>query len=1626
MADHLIKKSAGLDGQTRSGLDDGNIQSCSACHTSQIQKQDLEIMSPWGTDHSSDYLINPFYSEPLQSITTPDKSQIEDVGQLPELAEDVALFERVKGDYLNSLDGSAGSAISAFERLIESAAQRMRLGDHIKRLSDARGHLKEASHISGIAHAKYMSEVSRVSVMSCHASSKPYRINDLRQIPDSVAELMEKESALRVEVKKLTLAKDKALSEFDQLLREAVIESVPPEQREKVMMPPLVLERIASKMTSIGEFGKAADYYHAAGMNSNKVYKSAWYGLEATKLEVLAGRRSAAQAVSRIKKLRKSLPSLMTESMIYHSGGDPFARSTEVGAQPPVMDPGKPGDVQALMVYSWGALYDVMQMSLSDLEDSDDIEDVMSDLRNLEDERRLEVSSRSKYASEHEANIHLNNLSMVVNAWTQGGGLIEYTLRSEDEDDAQKLYDLLSADIDAVDGMVSDYVKRIPGDRFYEKLATLSWQLSFDGMRSMDRPLDGIRAIKNVDFVYPGSRSVAAHLAMLRRESRALGIEDHLFIDGRLNENIDLSEFPQGITAGDRTRSAYWSSNSWRDVGVPALAGGGCLTLAAASFETIIGPIIIGGACAAIAGLGNREYNRRVVGSEAYEQALTTGLTNVTDKDASRYRSRWYWSEGFGTLLGGMPFTGAVVGGTGRFVVGGIAGFGRNVATKYAAAAAGRGFFPAALRVTGSLARGSVSGMGKLGKTLLKLPKGDLIRLGIGSGYPLDYAFIDRDYNLVLWDGKVDTAIGHIGGMALASAAAYNTFKLTWRAEAASKIFTKSGAQILPFASQVAAQPWRAWIIRAGADSMMADYFLIDKHYDVVNFKQPMPEGSDGIVSPAKQREYDRQFAMDNWLGWGGLLAMGGNWAVQEWRSFPMYIESSSRILQARARIAVGTSLVAADLVEDGSLNKWYLGGIGGSLLMNEAGSVMLEVDAWGSMVATGFRLGTEWLMQWQQDIPIEAPDAKRLMWASGESAIMRFPAKMYVMGGHYLKSFPLGKRLQVFHKWMNSPKRSYLTRVAGKYLRPIERTGGQPNLMPGSKGWAPKVVKADAHKSIKLELGANGSKMKSPMKLKVLKQQRRLGRGLQERMTGRQPSEGRFSFDGREMTYSEVAADKALTSMLKANGLMLRGGNLWKVEPWYLGQVRLGGRSYTAREIEMMTSQERRSVIKQLAEEGVLYKKFKSMGVGQKKDAIDFLKSKGAYSDDLKGALVQRWIKDPTKPTILSSHGNYTNGRISTDAVKIVSVPTGAGEVWLKLSRGFRPLESARVGGTKLTIFKGPLSQPRLRAGVFVQAPLMMGTAFAANHFIFSKTMDGDPQYQKMQRVFNYGFSELITHPLVQWPLGYDTALAQAFGRTIGIFVNMAGNELFPTYLNTWPGAPTYYNRLDGVEDSVGTWMEDHLQPLGDRPRMDPLDTIANTLSSSQITPFGIWGKSDDTVALFEDRGMKVFRDAEDCQRVLLVGGDYKKHDSCRKLPLKTMDAMEESIEKWKIRREEMGIESSVQLAKRSEALAENFMTWMERERGGDLSEMERRTLIIMAAHVKHMNRDVSKKGDDLSIDAYSSWRDLERKYGEVLFDKIPILHSDRDWEDFINHVNRNRSKASHFYFDLHDPDVE
>lgn len=1586
-------------------------------------------------------------------ITAPNAAPLpETAPELPERDEDIAALERAEQAYHAALEEDGLSAGRAFDALLRSAMTATRLQEHERRVAEAKEEVEGRKTASAMEWMRLNQSQYIVDVMSCHAGA---RLSELQLFGDmsTYDGLLRQQGAAEQQLAQLTAMKDAAFERFEALVRGAIVRSLPEGERDEVRIPAAALTAMADAMTGLGELKRAIDYKYAASMAAGRTSQRLWFGLDALWLEVVSGEKAPSEVMGRVIDLREHLPELFSEAMFYHAGGYPFAQAHELGRPLPIDDPGRPEDIRALSLKSWGVLYDIMQASLGELEDEDAIEARLSDIRLLEEERRQEVASRTGVADRFEAGLHLSNMERVMTAWTQRGGLLQHTRMAEDQEEAEKLHVRLGEDLAAMRTLADPFLEAVSGDRFYESFADMDWQHAFNGRRMLDRPQDGLRVLaNNIIPAYPKSEAIASLLDQLRSEAQKLGIESHLFLGDALNPDIDIAELPAGITAGDRTRSAYWSSNSMlREAGLPMLSGGGCGLLALALWESGPGAILAGGACALATSVGNQQYNVRVLGGEAYRQSLATGLTNIDGEGAWRNKRVWLTMAGINTAFGAMPFTRTFVGGTGRLLFGGISRVGNSFARHYMAAAAERPFLMAFGRAVGGAAGDTVGSAGAAARWLGQRPPADLFHIGAGALYPLDYAFLDENYNLVPWDGRVDTAVGYAGAAAFWGGMAYRGFALTWREAAKYPVTTWRGAELLPFGEAVAQSNLRAGLIRAGADAAMTDYFLINDG----------PEGLEWIDFAAARetareaRDYDRQYKLDNWIGWGGLLAMGSDWAIHEWRSLPMYLESStpfpwrsvarrpwtffeeawnsSSVAQARARIAIGNGLVGYDLVEDGHLNKWYYGGIGGSLLMNEAGHIMLEIDAMGSMVATGFRLGTEWLMQWQQDIPIRAPDAKRLMWASGESAIMRFPPKMYVMGHHYLKSFPLGRRIRAFHDWMNQPQRGYLTQFVGGNLRSIERMGGRPRLMPGQEAWRPKLIKPNAHKSIQLTLDAEGQPLAEPVRFHVLHQQRRWARNSSR------PT--RVSVGGREMLYEELANSASLKKLLKANGYLLNDGNLWQIQPWYIGRVRFNGQTMTAREYETMSAPERAEAARLLAKEGIYYKSFSEM---KRTDPALYqrvrahLVSENAWHDDLEGALMQRWYTDPAHPHILSSHGRYDGAQKSNGTFKITAIPFRRGlaakvagpgeEVWIRLDREFRPLAEARVGGWQVTMFKGPLNQPRLRAGILFQAPLMTGTAIGANYYIFRHTMDGDPEYQMMQRGFNYGVSELITHPVVQWPLGYDTAKAQFFGRTLGIFVNMAGNELFPTYLNTWPGMPTYYNRLDGVPDHpIGEFMEEHVASIvNGRPRQQPLDTWANTMSSSQVLPFGYWGTAEDSIALFESRGISTFRDAEACARALMEGEELLDEERCKQLPLKTQDALQIASAEWAARREARDIAVADQVRERNEKLAENFIDWMERERNGTISEMERRTLVIMAAHIQQTNREMALYPDEQMVSAYTSWRDLEKRYGDVLFKRLPSIRNDNDWSDFIRQVNGDRADASHFYFDLHAEEGE
>ena len=1499
-----------------------------------------------------------------QSVSSPFDSAPVAEGEFDSTTDEIIRFENHKLDfisavegYLSSLEQDAGSAVEAFDNLIGAAVNLAEAQDAAESLAKAEKKLAEAkvaldaelasreAHSSAVVAALPLEGSNLVGISLAQAE----RMQD----SDELARLRDDVATAQAERDNMKMLRDASVAAVERLVHEAVAESVPDADPDAVELPPYASASLARVMLSLGETDRAEVYFNGASASAQTVPQSAWYRLEALQLALAKGATPTLEAIEKIKEIREGLPQLLGNSIMAKVAIDdarehsPFEAGQEIELP---FEAGTPDDVEAVDAFSWGILYDLTQAALSSDSISDDTRaELNRSIEKLEEERRQMVADRSGRAGTFEASLHLNNMRMVVASSTRSYGPIERELREEGLDNARKLKDELDADVAAVKKLV--FKDGLPSKEspLFDAFAAVEWQASLDGFRSLDLPADGLKALaEKVVPAYPGSESIAQLMDDLHSEARELGVEGMLFTaDGSIDKEIDVSDIPAGIAAGERTRSAYYSSSSiLRDVGLPiagsAVCGGAALTLG----WTGIGIAAAGGICALAVGYGNREFNTRVTAAERIDQSRKTGFSRIDEKDASRNRTFWYVSQAFNGLFGATPFFGhtAVVGG--KALVGGVASLGKGAAS---------------MKMSSLSAAAMKTAIGKgaagLGRLYGKLPFDDKIRFGLGLGLPLDYMFIDKSYKPVLFDGNVDTAVGYVGAAALASVAAHRIFALTWRttAEGAKspakavmvELADGKTVEMWAFGDQIAKAYWRESIIKAGADLMMADRYLVKQVKKQVEGTDRFESGYSLVdfgaerSSPRDARNFDRQFAFDTPLGLIGLAMFSGDWAMTEWKTLPMYIESAapfplmevirepikmprallsaSRVSQARGRMAIGSTMVAADFIEDGELNKWYLGGLGGSLLMNEAGSIMLQVDAWGSLVATGFRAGTEWIMQWQQDVPIHEPDAKRLMWASAESALMRFPPKMYVMGKTYLRDFPLGKRLIKFHDWMNNPSRVAPIKALGGKMRSIEHINGKPPLlMEGNKQYQAVRVPVDQHKSIKLEYGLNREKLEKPVLMYVVKQKvspgfirdklEGWGVNLKDTKVRLKGKIGNRVYNGEEISVSDISAGKDFHALLKNNGYFVNNKNLWKLELQYRGVVRAGinNSTVTGEDIAMMDA-------------------------GKKADTLRQLRSEGIHYDAKTKQLFWRKIKDPNAPKILSSHGNYKGDAVSTDANKIVNIPFKYGregkdsKIMVLSEREMVPIEKAEVGGTLLTIWKGPKRKPHLRWAIPIQSAAMIGTSVATQKYIFQKAMDGD-DYQVWERGFNYGFSELITHPIVQWPLGYDTFWAQMWGRSIGTFVHMLGNKMFPVYLNTWPGYETFNQRLDGGPgplDELKSWAKgkkplawvsslgatqwvknagntaiDYVSPPEKRVPVDALGTWTNTMSS--WSPFNVLCASTDATECFEDRGISVFRRTEECEREILSGSKAASSESCQSLPLKTMSSVEDQARKW------------------------------------------------------------------------------------------------------------------------------
>ncbi|MDO8643508.1 MAG: hypothetical protein Q7S00_00895, partial [bacterium] len=657
---------------------------------------------------------------------------------------------------------------------------------------------------------------------------------------------------------------------------------------------------------------------------------------------------------------------------------------------------------------------------------------------------------------------------------------------------------------------------------------------------------------------------------------------------------------------------------------------------------------------------------------------------------------------------------------------------------------------------------------------------------------------------------------------------------------------------------------------------------------------------------------------------------------------------------------------------EVGSIDH-FTGAVSGAIMVSEAFSFVLRIKPHGLMVANMFRIGTEWIMQIQQDVPIAQPDIDRMVIAAVDSATMVFFAKTYMRGGHFLRDFPLG-RVVLKGRDLISSKVPH----AGLVLTPITERGVQ-------RYEAPKAIKLKTPSRVKRVLHG------------TLEAFRQTGRGIE--------SKNEYGFT-RAVTGNVIEIPgripgkrlsiKVEDAHLKVNKQRL---NQWGI---FVERTNNGDGTHTNRVVQDNTfsidrngdlhlprytqnakgENLREEVViprgkalnheSELAHFGITANEVFSRN-GTAYNELIFLEpqvrakvrftrtffTRQGYQQLNEAGQERTRLTLGQRQITVSEEGRFRVQRYEGASYERRINPDGTTEVTLNPHYSPVDLDVVGIGGVEIPIWSGlNASKPRLRwGGAFMSGVLSGGTAKALNKYVFSPAMHGDGEYQSDQRALNYLLSEALTHPYVQWPLGYDTMGAQFWGRAVGIGVNTFANLVFPTYRDTWPGQQTYLTDLDNEELESA------------------FENFTDNMTSLDLIPW-VYNEVRNSWDYYEPQALEAFRAVHD---QLL-----RKKDS-------------ERIEK----------------------VAKMFETMIAQEKEGDLTTTQRRGLRILAAYIAgQLNQDPTA-----SDPALASFRRVKKESPPQVFGDIPPLTRDEDWEFFLDGINMATDKGRDFYLYL-EPD--
>ena len=1494
---------------------------CPNCHdTPAISANNLNIFSNSNFPSSEDLFSQTISVSPWVAVIEP----------MPEpLTPNPALEQKwvkTKDKFQEAVDnGDQQQQEALFSELIAIGMERFELPGSYEKLEESKNILERLE--DEYEKSKQFSQ----STIACHATA-----NDTVGVRPQY-ELMEMVDAQRKVVEAREKIRGESLDTFETELL-YVLENVgggmpvedglPPE----MTLSPMAASVFGDVFRSLGDLERAKKYYNVASLNPFQTSTgTVWYRLQALEMDILSGDEDKIKAATaEIEKIRDGLTDLLFSTYDYaineaisppQEEGDTVNVSLE-GMMPPVVA-GMPDQVHEIDALSWGVLYD----SYVQLEDYEGLEE-------LETERRDEVRARIGKTSMLEARLHVYNMERVARFKTVRGGAIERALRNDGQTAADKIHQQLKDDVYDIQVLIDRDAKQERGDSLFEGLASLYWMTYFDGYFARDLPASALNFLNEYiiqprnafdDVPLAETNSVEALLARLHTKA------PHLFTEsGQFNPNVDMSDTPLGKEAAERTMTAYWKSNDIaREVGLPLGAAVGCFAVGALFSETVIVPIIAAGICSAGGSLANREINEASAG-EQYRQATITGMTQITSREAKGYANSWYLTEGMnGAFNAAMVAPMLSIWGragysavkTGLFRAGAwaIAGTGGRAVLQTAASP---------LRLMGQAAMG----VGRTAKTVggwyWKLPVGTRLRLAGLLPAGADYGFVDREGNLVSWDGELNQWYGYAGWAAVMSEGGYQLFRNSWQPA---------------FSSAVTASPIRNNIIRLGVDMISTDYYMITDDYGLVDFGAPRG-------TSREEHAYKAQFGVDNWVGYGGMILLGGDW-----------LQSEFRIMSTvdRTLLVGGAVPVAIDLA-DGDLDSWY-GGVGGSVVTAELGYRLLNVSAAGSMVFLPMKLSYEWLMQAQQDVPLQAPDPQRMISSTAESIFMLMLVKGSYQGTHYWNTFPLGKNLATLHEQIPVIRGIRSFEDLGRY----SCFGGNKAAIEGwTKGTVLKPLNARGSNSF------NGNGRVINYKLRGDKTWNGVAKGKSDvtlRVTYQNGSPTPQFFINEKLVGEQV---------LLEHGYVWRNNALYEFQPIRRGYVQFGGQKMTADQVLNLNNGARAAALSELRQSG--------------------WRVAGNHFE-------RWWIKHPYHPEILFKRPPANT--MSTPAHKIFESSINGQPVWLKFSRQTMKADEVTVGAKKFDIWRGQREKPHFTVrGVLTQAGPILGEAYASNYFIFRKTARGDPVYQPLQRFGNYLPTVLLTWPIIQNRFGLDSAKGRFYGGLIGYPVNLMANWVFPTYRNTAPGQETLYAHLDAGGSVDKEWYS-YLNSN------DAFDSFGRITTSLQFMP---WGPKDGSLFEVEKPAMDNLRHGLDCRMDLANNILLGNSDACVLLPQATQEQILSSEDELKVEL----------MKKRFDIWAAIFREKMDEEKTGNLSARERRLLIMLGAWFKSILKDADRykplDPDEQHYNTLGSLRNLRSDYA-WFFEEVPYLMTESDWSDFIEQVNAGRSSISNFYFDPH-----